>query len=49
MEGLNNSILDVFKDVKLFKAQARIPPGLRKVLPTGGVVLSFRCFVASSL
>ena len=37
----------------LFKAQARIPPGLRKVLPKGGVVFSFsrssfRCFVVSS-
>ena len=36
-----------------FKAQARIPPGLRKDLPKGGVVLSFprssiRCFVVSS-
>ena len=36
-----------------FKAQARIPPGLRKDLPRGGVVLLFprsslRCFVVSS-
>ena len=36
-----------------FKALARIPPGLRKDLPKGGVVLSFprsslRCFVVSS-
>ena len=36
-----------------FKAQARIPPGLRKDLPKGGVVLLFprsslRCFVVSS-
>ena len=53
LEGLNNSIWDVFKDVKLFRAQARIPPGLRKDLPKGGVVLLFprsllRCFVVSS-
>ena len=54
MEGLNNSIWDVFKDVKLFKAQGRIPPGLRKDLPKGGVVrrfvvLSFRRFVVRSV
>ena len=37
----------------LFKAQARIPPGLTKDLPKGGVVLLFprstlRCLVISS-
>ena len=53
VKGMNNSILDVLKDVQLFKAQAHIPPGLRKKIPKGGVVLlfprsSFRCFVVSS-
>ena len=49
---MNNSILDVLQDVQLFKAQTRIPPGLRKTIPKGGVVLLFprsslRCFVVS--
>ena len=52
---MNNLILDVLKDVQLFKAQAHIPPGLRKkyrraasfccFLVRRFVALSFRRFV----
>ena len=31
----------MFLFIYLFKARARITPGLRKILPMGGVVLSF--------
>ena len=41
VKGMNNLILDVLKDVQLFKGQARIPPGLRKKYRRAA---SFGCF-----